>query len=662
MSELPDLSAQKPYALDQLAQLQGKIIQLSKSMVLQRARIERCRQSDLAAARDIYAELSRTRETLVETLAQVQLFLMEMEEYALAKVSGQLRQGLAGFALMSTGYKSVYEALSRFASSLPVGQKTNAAVVGRLMNNIKLGYYPTDPDNIALLLRGIKFPEGVTTNLLDPCCGCGKALRQLAQGNNCYAYGVELDESRAEEAQTRLHRVGFGSFFHSSISREAFHLLFLNPPYLSVINESGGRSRHEKRFLIESLPALAYGGLLIYVIPYYRLTPDICRILVDNFDDLSVWRFTESEFRKFKQIAVLGIRKPRGTELQDTLWLEELASAPMSIRSLAEMPEERYALPDHPIEVNTFKGERFNQKELEQQLRRCNSFAQMMARSELDSGVKRPLLPLSISQIGLIGGSGMINGLIDGETNIYLAYCRDNKRTAGVFSRELVKETLNRETNRYEKLANISCGKNDGMFRCDNLVLDDAVDVQGCCRKAEELFELYQRCANRKQIETICVNFLRGMEATKLSVTGHMYFVPRTFMERVDIFEDFITLLSGLNKKQTPLVVNSFYIIDDAKQRDKMTEEFYLAVKKEIAAYQEKCDYLIKSSSQSPAVMERWVLKVQALEEKKRHYEGVLQRELDGLDDEFSVLKLLSQELQVRANSIRSQRFQQKAA
>lgn len=95
---------------------------------------------------------------------------------------------------------------------------------------------------------------------------------------------------------------------------------------------------------------------------------------------------------------------------------------------------------------------------------------------------------------------------------------------------------------------------------------------------------------------------------------------------------------------------------------DKMTEEFYLAVKKEIAAYQEKCDYLIKSSSQSPAVMERWVLKVQALEEKKRHYEGVLQRELDGLDDEFSVLKLLSQELQVRANSIRSQRFQQKAA
>ena len=243
-----------------------------------------------------------------------------------------------------------------------------------------------------------------------------------------------------------------------------------------------------------------------------------------------------------------------------------------------------------------------------------------------------------------------------GESHIYLAYCRDNKRTSGVLSRELVKETLNQQTNRYEKLANISYDKEDGNFRCDNLVMDDAVDVPGCCRRAEELFELYQRCANRKQIETICTNYLRSIEATKLSITGHMYFVPRTYMDKVDIFEDFINLLGGLNRNDTPLMVNSFYIIDDEKQRAKMMEEFYAAVKKEIATYQERADYLIKSGSQSPAVMERWVLKIQGLEEKKRHYEQVLRRELDGLDDEFSTLKFLSQELQMRSRSIRFQK------
>ena len=416
MSEPLELQTQKPYALDQLTQLQSQIMQSAQGMVVQRARIEKYRQSNLAAARDTYTELERIRAHLVERLTASQLFLLEMEEYPLASAAERLRRGLAGFQLMSMGYKPVYETLAKFTASFPTGQKTNAAIVGRLMNNIKLGYYPTNPDNISLILRGIHFPEGVTTNLFDPCCGCGRALRQLAQGNNCYAYGVELDESRAEEAQTRLHRVGFGSFFHSRISHEAFHLLFLNPPYLSVINENGGRSRHEKRFLIESIPTLMYGGLLIYVIPYYRLTPDICRVLVDNFDGLTVWRFTDSEFKKFKQVAVLGIRKKRDTELQDTLWLEQLACSPAGIPLLTQLPESRYALPAQPMTVNTFKGERFNQKELEQQLRKSDSFAQMMARSELDSGVKHPLLPLSISQIGLIGGSGMINGLIECDT------------------------------------------------------------------------------------------------------------------------------------------------------------------------------------------------------------------------------------------------------
>ena len=57
MSEQPDLHAQKPYVLDRLVQLQGQILQLSQGMVIQRARIEKFRQTDLAAARDTYSEL-----------------------------------------------------------------------------------------------------------------------------------------------------------------------------------------------------------------------------------------------------------------------------------------------------------------------------------------------------------------------------------------------------------------------------------------------------------------------------------------------------------------------------------------------------------------------------------------------------------------------------
>ena len=55
-------------------------------------------------------------------------------------------------------------------------------------------------------------------------------------------------------------------------------------------------------------------------------------------------------------------------------------------------------------------------------------------------------------------------------------------------------------------------------------------------------------------------------------------------------------------------------------------------------------------------MLERWALKIEGLEAHKRHYEQVLRRELDGLDDEFSTLKFLGQELQNRAKNIRFQK------
>ena len=69
--------------------------------------------------------------------------------------------------LLALLYRPVYDAVCRFAQQFPEKNTVNAATIGRLMNNVKLGYYPTDPDNIALMLQGISFPEGVTTNVFD---------------------------------------------------------------------------------------------------------------------------------------------------------------------------------------------------------------------------------------------------------------------------------------------------------------------------------------------------------------------------------------------------------------------------------------------------------------------------------------------------------------
>ena len=65
----------------------------------------------------------------------------------------------------------------------------------------------------------------------------------------------------------------------------------------------------------------------------------------------------------------------------------------------------------------------------------------------------------------------------DGEQKFYQIYCRENKSTPNVLSRELVKETVNQRTNQYEKLANIHYDKADQRFGYDDLAYDEDVDA-----------------------------------------------------------------------------------------------------------------------------------------------------------------------------------------
>ena len=44
---------------------------------------------------------------------------------------------------------------------------------------------------------------------------------------------------------------------------------------------------------------------------------------------------------------------------------------------------------------------------------RSKSLDALFEKSALDSMEKRPLLPLNVGQVGLIGGSGLINGYVD---------------------------------------------------------------------------------------------------------------------------------------------------------------------------------------------------------------------------------------------------------
>lgn len=434
-----DGNDQRHYAAVKLEEAARTIQQEINELPVLRRRIDSYKENK-EKARETYNDLQQHHGRLLSAFETAALSLLEMELSELAAHSVKLGRSIKAFNLMTPDYSKLCAVLSDHLTKLPLsdtpeGKVTNAAVIGHLMASVKMGYYPTDLEHIKYLANGIEFPENVTTNLFDPCCGCGLALRTLAGENNCSTYGVEIDSHRAEESLARLDRVGFGSYFRSRISNEAFHLMLLNPPYLSLMAEGGSSTRSEKMFLVGSLSRLMYGGLLVYIIPYYRLTPDICRILCDNFDDLTVWKFMGSEFKRFKQVAVMGIRRKRrdGSDLIPEF--SSLALEPGHLPVLMELPENRYRLPDVEKKVELFKGAEFNVAELAEQMKRSTSFSRLFEKSKLDGGMKRPLLPLNIGQVGLIGGSGLINGLVECDT-------------PHIIKGRIVKETnVNREEN-----------------------------------------------------------------------------------------------------------------------------------------------------------------------------------------------------------------------
>ncbi len=247
----------------------------------------------------------------------------------------------------------------------------------------------------------------------------------------------------------------------------------------------------------------------------------------------------------------------------------------------------------------------------------------------------------------------------DSGPQVFKVYCRDNRAPGGVISRELIKETVHEDTNEYKKLANISFTKEGGIFSYDNMVSDLHVDPLPYCLEAQRLFDLYQNCIGRRQLETLLENYVESMQAVKIA-RGHIYFIPRDYMAKLTLFEDFIELLEQTNQfkrpGRVPMDANSMFVVDDAKQREKMASAFYNTVRKEIAEYEERATHLIQSGSQSPAILDRLVLRIQGLEQKRSYYEGILSRELTDLNDQFTSLRYLSEELQIRARGLRSQK------
>ena len=186
----------------------------------------------------------------------------------------------------------------------------------RLAAMAKGGYYPTPPRVVDMIAGLIRAPYGrygqyrETLRILDPCCGAGDAVAQLAEsltersGVAVETYGVELHRDRSETAEERLTRFLSADLFAASIANGVFGLLYLNPPY----DWDAADKRVEQVFLTTCTRYLAEDGVLAFIVPRQRLAVS-ARYLASHYRDLHCWAFPHPEREQFDQVVLVGCRK-----------------------------------------------------------------------------------------------------------------------------------------------------------------------------------------------------------------------------------------------------------------------------------------------------------------------------------------------------------------
>jgi Uncharacterised methyltransferase family (DUF6094) len=232
-------------------------------------------------------------------------------------------------------------------------------------NFVKNGYFPTDEGSLDRVLTALA-PSSGPMCILDPCAGEGVAIAEVAHTlgrQQVSAYAVEYDAERAAHARGLVDRCLHADLMETIISRQAFGLVWLNPPYGDLVRDQAGgyefhgRARLEKLFYQRSYALLQYDGVLVYIIPAHVLDAELVGWLTRHFTDLRVYRAVE---RQFKQVVILGRRVRQRDQASDSArtartLLLEAGRGEVELEELpARWPFPAYSVPSSPVEPEHF--------------------------------------------------------------------------------------------------------------------------------------------------------------------------------------------------------------------------------------------------------------------------------------------------------------------
>ncbi|MAT45442.1 MAG: hypothetical protein CL609_24200 [Anaerolineaceae bacterium] len=288
----------------------------------------------------------------------------------------------------------------------------------------KMGYYPTDEPVVEIIQTYLKPPID-SGRLFDPCAGEGKAVSILGKALNCETWGVELSPDRAEKAQNVMDKVYQAPWQACTLSDESVSWLYLNPPYEfdrfegHPTQSSGTSKRLEWGFLKTTTSKLMRGGLLTYIVPQKILgVVEVARLLTGHYEAISVYRFPDGLYEKYKQVVVLGYKRKLYQPPTDKEVLSLQGLATTELEAIRPANEPIYELQPAPTRAANGKAIVFKRTDWEPEevveatieagIHRTSEWLDLIHPKRGLAQLSQPVMPLKKGHIAMLMASGMM--------------------------------------------------------------------------------------------------------------------------------------------------------------------------------------------------------------------------------------------------------------
>ena len=287
----------------------------------------------------------------------------------------------------------------------------------RIVDNLaKKGQYFTDPEHCEAIGNLMIWPENEFP-IMDPSIGNAVGLLSFLGEQKAVTYGVEIDKEihdnlKQEEMVDYLLNEDF--LEGVQISNGVFPVIFSNPPYGNVFKE-----RLETIFLKSMTKYLKRNGILVYIIPYTIIDsdPNFCNVFANRFHVEAVYKFHANEFKKYKQVVIIGRKKDNIAESTKAEG-NELFLMLREIETLEELPfsgiEPFIKIPGaNDSSVTYFRTRNVDLEELKSFYKKGTLLDKIniLPRNNVDRAVTPPIPPLK-GHLNLLSSVGFQHGKV----------------------------------------------------------------------------------------------------------------------------------------------------------------------------------------------------------------------------------------------------------